>query len=304
MEFKAKCDILSLKMSKKLLTIFLFLIFISVTIFVGWKLLPQAVNFSGLQVIANGSEADIYLGSEKIGRTPYENEKLHPGDYILKLIPVNKKFKSWSHQVTLTTGAMTTVERFFSEDAKRQGGLIVFLSQVDDKMSRVDVVTNPDSATLYFNKENKGKTPALISDVPAGNQEVILKKDGYEDQIYKIDTVSGFKVSLIYDLLAEKSSPQKTKNDKPKTLGATDSAKIASPTQPKSASGAKTMIQIEETGTGWLRVRESPTTSASESAKVDVGQKFEAIDEQNGWIKIEYVSGSFGWVSSEFVKKL
>lgn len=281
-------------MAKKILSIFLFLIFISVTIFVGYKLLPQAVNFSGLQVIANGSEADIYLGSEKIGKTPYENEKLHPGDYVLKLVPHNKKFKSWSHQVTLTTGAMTTVERFFSRDAKKNGGLIVFLTAVPDKMSRVEIITDPDSATVYFNNENKGKTPVSISDVPAGNQKVIIKKDGYEDLLYKIDTVSGFKVSLLYDLVVE--TPRI--NVKPKTLGASESAKII-----VSVNSSQT-IQIEETGTGWLRVRAEPSTTASESARVTVGQKFKTLDEQNGWIKIEYSIGNFGWVSSEFVKKL
>jgi uncharacterized protein YgiM (DUF1202 family) len=294
---------------KKLLTIFLFLLFGGVTIFVGWKLLPQAVNFSGLQVIANGSEADIYLNNEKIGKTPYEDEKRHPGEYVLRLVPVNRKMKSWSRKIVLTTGAMTTVERYFSEDGKRDGGLIVYLQSIDDKMAQVEVITDPDEATVYFNKENKGKTPVTIYDVPAANQEIIIKKTGYEDKIHKVDSVSSFKLSLLYDLILEKPVPVK------KTLGltATESAKITTTLTPTkkpainstpSAAISDKIIEIIETGTGWLRVRMTPSTEASEAAKVNVSDQFVIQSEENGWIKIEYEKGKFGWVSGEYVKKL
>lgn len=295
---------------KKLLTIFLFLLFGGVTVFAGWKLLPQAVNFSGLQVIANGSEAEIYLNNEKIGKTPFEDEKRHPGEYVLKLVPMNRKMKSWSRKIVLTTGAMTTVERYFSEDEKRDGGLMVYLSAINDKMSQVEVITDPDEATVFFNKENKGKTPVTIYDVPAANQEIIVKKNGYDDKIHKVDSVSGFKLSLIYDLIPESRAPAK------KTLGetaASDTGKIASVTATPSpaakptvasASGNGKTIQIIETGTGWLRVRLEPSTEASEAAKVNVSDQFTIQDEQSGWIKIEYEKGKFGWVSGDYVKKL
>jgi hypothetical protein len=288
---------------KKLLTIFLFLLFGGITIFVGWKLLPQAVNFSGLQVIANGSEAEIYLNNEKIGKTPYEDEKRHPGEYVLKLVPVNRKMKPWSRKIILTT-----VERYFSEDGKRDGGLIVYLQSIDDKMAQVEVITDPDEATVYFNKENKGKTPVTIYDVPAGNQEIIIKKTDFEDKIHKVDSVSGFKLSLLYDLIPEKQAPVK------KTLGtsvASDTGKVVATLAPtktpkpmvKAADNDK-MIEIIETGTGWLRVRMESSAEASETAKVNVNDQFIIQDEQNGWIKIEYEKGEFGWVSGEYVKKL
>ncbi len=293
---------------RKLLTFFLFLLFGGVTIFVGWKLLPQAVNFSGLQIVANGGEADIYLDNQKIGVTPFEDEKRHPGEYILKLVPQNHKLESWSRKIILTTGAMTTVERYFSEDGKRDGGLIVYLSTVNDKMSQVEIITDPDEATVYFNKENKGKTPVTIYDVPAGNQEIIIKKTGYEDKIHKVDTVSGYKLSLIYDLIPEKATNKATPTPSgKKTLGASDSAKTASPTlKPTLASKKDNLIEVIETGTPghWLNVRGEPTVSASASARVYTGDQFALLEEQNGWIKIEYEKGKFGWVNSEYVKKL
>jgi hypothetical protein len=294
---------------KKLLIFFLFIVFVAITVFVGLKLLPQAVNFAGLQVVANGSEVEIYLDSRKLGKSPYENEKLHPGDYNLKLVPIDKKLKSWSRKISLSQGAMTTVERSFSKDGKFDGGLVVYLASIDDKMSKVEVLSSPDEASLFFDKTSKGKTPFTVADVIAGSHEVILKKTGYEDKIYKIDSVSGYKILMDFDLIPEAKSESQPKTEK--TLGATASnsgslkvtpspAKVT-PTKAQEASGK---IEVIETGTGWLRVRMEPSTSASESAKVNTGEKFLPIEEQNGWIKIEYKSGQFGWISSEYVKKI
>lgn len=276
--------------------------------FAGWKLIIQEANFSGLQVIANGAEADVYLDAQKLGKTPYENEKLHPGDYVLKLVPRDNNLKTWSRKITLTTNAMTTVERSFSKDGKRDGGLVLYLVGIDDKMAQVEVITNPDNASLFFDKESKGKTPYTVNDVITGSHEVIVKKDGYEDKIYKIDTVSGFKLSMNYDLIPEDKATSQKKTEK--TLGAESSASAkvskseptATPT--KAANSSSKKIEIGETGTGWLRVRMEPSTSSSESAKVNSGQTFTALEEQNGWLKIEYQKGEFGWISSDYVKRL
>lgn len=295
---------------KKFFILLLFLVFGGLTVFVGWKLLPQAVNFSGLQVIANGTEADIYLNNKKIGTTPFESEKQHPGEYELRLVPLKPKMKTWSKKINLITGVMTTVERYFSEDVEKNGGLILSLSSIDSKTAQIEVITNPDEATVYYNKENKGKTPVTIDEVPTGNQEIIIKKDGYEDRIHKIDAISGYKISLVVDLVVEKTTITKPEN----TLGASASgsgkisgkptAILTSSVTPAISKKPSGQIEVIETGTGWLRVRVEPSTSASESARVNVGQKFSVLDEQNGWIKIQYKPGVTGWISSDYVKKL
>jgi hypothetical protein len=290
---------------KKILIFLLFIVFVGITVFVGFKLLPQAVNFAGLQVVSNGSEVEIYLDSKKLGNSPYENEKLHPGDYDLKLVPTDKKIKSWSRKISLTQGAMTTVERTFSKNGEADGGLIVYLQAIDDKMSKVEVISTPEDASLYFDKESKGQTPFTVENVIAGSHEVILKKTGYQDKIYKIDSISGYKISMDFDLVPEKL-PTKTLGSSVSSESAvisnTPSSKTTpTPTKSPLKSGK---IEVIETGTGWLRVRMEPSTSASESAKVTTGEKFSPLEEQNGWIKIEYKTGQFGWISSEYVKKI
>lgn len=63
-------------------------------------------------------------------------------------------------------------------------------------------------------------------------------------------------------------------------------------------------VEILPTGTGWLRVRSDPSLSASEVAKVNVGEKFILLEEGEGWAKIKLSDGGEGWVSADFVKKI
>ena len=52
---------------------------------------------------------------------------------------------------------------------------------------------------------------------------------------------------------------------------------------------------------GFLRVRSEPSTSSEELGQVNPGQVFEVVGEQDGWYKIEYTSGQFGWISGNYV---
>ncbi len=62
-------------------------------------------------------------------------------------------------------------------------------------------------------------------------------------------------------------------------------------------------VKILPTGVGWLRVRLEPSLSAGEITKINVGEKFELLAEQAGWVKIKLPDGSEGWVSSDFTEK-
>ena len=66
----------------------------------------------------------------------------------------------------------------------------------------------------------------------------------------------------------------------------------------------KITIKIKETGTGFLRVREEPSISASEAAQVKPGEEFDVLEEKNSWYKIEYEENKEGWVSGEYAEKI
>ena len=62
--------------------------------------------------------------------------------------------------------------------------------------------------------------------------------------------------------------------------------------------------KIMPTGLGWLRVRSEPNLSGSEIARVNVGEKFELLEEKTGWAKIKLEDNQTGWVSADFIEKL
>jgi uncharacterized protein YgiM (DUF1202 family) len=61
---------------------------------------------------------------------------------------------------------------------------------------------------------------------------------------------------------------------------------------------------IESPDTGWLNVRENPTTAQDNIIqKVDTGEKFAYLDKNDtGWYQIELPSGEKGWISSRYAK--
>lgn len=63
------------------------------------------------------------------------------------------------------------------------------------------------------------------------------------------------------------------------------------------------LVEILETGTGWLRVRKEPSLAGEEIGKVDVGKRFTLIEEKDGWYHIKF-DDKDGWVSGQYAKKV
>jgi len=59
-------------------------------------------------------------------------------------------------------------------------------------------------------------------------------------------------------------------------------------------------VSIINTPTGYLNVREKPW--GEENGQVEPGESFPYIEEQNGWVKIQLLDGSFGWVAKRFTQ--
>ncbi len=65
------------------------------------------------------------------------------------------------------------------------------------------------------------------------------------------------------------------------------------------------LIEVGETETGFLNVRQEPSISAELLSQVDIGLQFVAIEySDDGWVKIEYTPGEFGWILARYTDKL
>jgi uncharacterized protein YgiM (DUF1202 family) len=71
-------------------------------------------------------------------------------------------------------------------------------------------------------------------------------------------------------------------------------------------------VEILSTPTGFLRVREEPSSLGKEIGQVEPGKNYVLVetDEKTGWFKIEYLpaqageDGKVGWISNQYAKKL
>jgi uncharacterized protein YgiM (DUF1202 family) len=62
------------------------------------------------------------------------------------------------------------------------------------------------------------------------------------------------------------------------------------------------VIIIGSTPTGWLRVRSQPNLNGVEVGKVNPGEEYEIVGEENGWFQID-LDGDKGWVSGDYVSE-
>ncbi len=59
-------------------------------------------------------------------------------------------------------------------------------------------------------------------------------------------------------------------------------------------------VEVLDTTTGWLNVRMGPGTSYQIIDKVDIGERFEFLEEETGWFKVKLNEETEGWVSSQY----
>ncbi len=73
-------------------------------------------------------------------------------------------------------------------------------------------------------------------------------------------------------------------------------------TEGEIAESPQNYVEILSTDLGWLRVRSGPGLEYTEITKVNSGEKYPFLAEQNSWYKIKLTDGREGWVSGEYAK--
>ncbi|MBD3329319.1 SH3 domain-containing protein [Candidatus Dojkabacteria bacterium] len=64
------------------------------------------------------------------------------------------------------------------------------------------------------------------------------------------------------------------------------------------------LIEITETGVGWIRVRSCASRSCDELDQLDVGTVVVVLEESEGWFKIRYEGGQEGWIVGSYYKSV
>ena len=257
---------------------------------------------AGLKVTSTPT-ASIFLDGKNIGRTPYE-DKLEPGEYTIKLIPeiTSGQTVSWQGKITLRPNLLTFVNRELGTTDLASGGEVLSLEKSSGNETELAVFSTPEGATIELDGQDQGTAPLSLKNIKTGDHELVVSSAGFQDRPLKIRSTAGYK--LIADIQLALAGLGATKDtDATSTTEPTGTAKTTgTQAKPTGAAGASS-VTILDTPTGFLRVRVEPSTSASESGRVEPGETFPLIEEQSGWYKIEYEAKKEGWISNRYAEK-
>lgn len=316
-------------MKNKLFLILVIIIILGVVFFLVRFLLGRGKNAQAILKITSEPQTSIFLDNENIGKTPYE-DKVKSGEYTIKLIPEStvENVISWEGKVKLNPNLLTFINRDLKDSEVNSGGEILTLEKITENGAEISVVSTPDGAIVTVSGEEKGTTPLLIKDLKPDSYELSVTNTGFKSRSVKIKTTSGYRLSAVFNLAASGeviASPSPTPSSvlsaenkasaTPKASikpSPTASAKSSPSGSPKSSPKAKTSpppkpyIEIEETPTGFLRVRKE--ADGEEVGRVNPGEFYALLDEDTvaggtSWYKIEYETDKEGWVSSQYAKK-
>ncbi|KXK09082.1 MAG: PEGA domain protein [Microgenomates bacterium OLB22] len=276
---------------------------------------------NGVLKVLSSPLAKVIINGKELGTTSLE--KTYPvGSYTLRLEPVDTSTNAipWEGTIDVYSNARTEVEQELGLDANSSSGIILTVRKSDNARDKglISVDTDPKGALVLIDGEEVGISPLQSVEAEQGIHEITIVSSGFFRKQKKVRVEKGYEV-IAYFKLAVDSSVKKI-DELSAASGsaglqvATSSAKSISPTPTRSttptpqttasASTGGSSIEILDTPTGWLRVRVEPSTTASEAAKVNPGEKYVIAGQQTGWYKIEYKKGLFGWISSSYAKKV
>ena len=299
-------------MKKKLL--FLLALVLLFVLFIGGRFiyLSQTSKEGRLQVISSPT-ANVIINNEAVGRTPYE-ASLEQGEYVIKLVPDEQEASasaSWQGKVNVYQNTRTFVSREIGTNEVASSGVILTVQKMSEKgkkgTGQIEVTTKPDGSIVFLDDEEQGIAPLILSDVEEGDHELSVFSPGFFRRSQKINVQDGYKITAEYKLAVDPTHKKVVKEEKEATDEAQldeDGNPIEEDEEESEATGTGLIIEILQTGTGWLRVRTEPTLTASEAAKVDPGDQYEVLEEDTGWYKIEFAKGEEGWISSQYTREV
>ncbi len=266
--------------------IFFLFFFILLVFFLSFGVWFYHKNRKASLLIESDPVAQVYINGEQVGRTPFERE-FAAREVAVRLVPeaLDKPLMAYDTKIELVRGVKTIVRRKLGESVEDSSGEEISFEKTGGKNANVSVISRPDGAQVYFDDRIVDLTPLLIEDVSEGVHEIRLFLDGYFERAFSVNAYSGYTLTALVDL-------EKDENAQSDVLEEINNSWPSSPLE----------VEILNTPTGFLRVREEPSTSSEEVGRVDPGEKYELLDRDSvaGWYKIKFDEGIEGWISSEY----
>lgn len=284
---------------KKIVLVFIISFILALGIFLGIQYYLNIRSEKGALQVTSSPTSKIYLNDSYLGQTPLckcqASDMVAPGDYTIRLVPVDSSLQEFQEKITVSQGVLTVVDRKFGNNGQSEGSIISLTPIEDKSKSELLVVSFPQGAQVLLDDQNIGTTPLLSNDPTESDHDLKISKDGYNEKDIRIRTPLGYKLTVAAYLSTNTTGLSTS-------VPSIAPSPSASPSASPSPSGTPTIV-ILDTPTGYLRVREGPSASASEVGQVKPGKSYPLDSEESGWYEITIDDGTTGWISAQYAKK-
>lgn len=291
------------------------LIFVLALILSGCTLPSIGSKNSGINITSN-PVSTVVLDGEKLSQTPLKKTNLKSGKHKLQLLPSSGQ--PWETEIILSNNLETVVDHIFGAADQDSETYAMYLEKIGDKTkSEINVITIPDRAIVRLDGQPKGFAPVLTNLPDSAGHQITVSSAGYKEKNISIQAIIGYRLNITVQLarsqlLTATPSPTATPSAELTTPTPTGSKPKISPTPPGKPSTKPTStpperpyVEIQNTPTGWLKVRSEPTAVNDNNVitKVNPGETYTFIEaNESGWYKITLTDGKEGWVSGQYAK--
>lgn len=261
--------------------------------------------------IKSDPPSTVFINGQNQGETPYKDE-IKAGQYTIKLVPKSQdlNYPTWEKTFKLNPQVTTVISKTFAPVETESSSYVLELQPETNKQKTyLSVISDPDTASITLDGEPQGFTPITKKEVSPGDHSLEIASPGFKSTTIGLKTAKGYNLVVKAKLARETITlEQQEATDSAET--ATESAELETdlqePTEQEDTEQQTDEIErpyvvIQETGTGWLRVRTKPnTTDSEEIGKVDVGETLKYLEANDtGWYKVIF-EGQEGWLSGKY----
>jgi hypothetical protein len=238
---------------------------ILVGIFILIRVVTSAVSPAGkgaLQITSN-VKAEILLDKKSVGQTPLclceQNQTIPQGRHEIKLIPSDKSLDPYTAKININPGVLTAVERTFLPGSLASS-YVLTLEKSKSSDAQIFISSIPDGSLVSIDGQSLGATPFQDS-ISASEHEIEIEKTGFSKKTIRVRAVNSYRLVLDVMLGAQSDSA--------------DSEVEITPSPTISPTASPNTVTIKQTPVGFLRVRETASTAASEIGRVNPGEQYE-----------------------------
>lgn len=270
---------------------------------------------AGIQVITDGITSAVYLNEQYLDNTPLIQKDLKPGEYTLRIEPIDTQFVPHETAIKLNKGMLTVVTWKPGTRPELSGGVIYEMEPIkESKTAEVVFNTIPEGAIVALENKEKEFSPVVFSHVEAGNKEYEVTLPSYETQRHTLNVQAGHRMIVTIKLAklvpVEDTVPHVSQNASVSAdleQGINSGANLTPEQAATASANDKRVVLTKPTGLiqdgkEVLRVRSEPDIASTELGIALVGSTHPYLGETaNSWYKISF-ENQVGWVSAEFTE--